>query len=212
MKNIHIFDLDGTLIVSMPYVIGSVLQVLEENHIPYGPEIIETVTPMGYPNTARLFQTMGVPGTVDEIVARFMDILYHEYAHNIPLKPGAADYLRRLKQAGAQLHILTGSPHLLANVCLQRNGIRDLFDSVWSVDDFDMSKAEVAIYHEMVRRLGCAKEDICFYDDTLTACTTAVEAGWHTCAVNDGQKADVTAALQTVAHQYIASFEDLISG
>ena len=206
MNPIHIFDMDGTLISSMPYVIGSVLQVLDEEHIPYGPEIAETVTPLGYPATARLFQTMGVPSTVEEIVARFMTVLYREYAHNIPLKPGVADYLRRLKEAGAQLCILTGSPHLLVDVCLQRNGILDLFDRVWSVEDFNLSKADVAIYYEVERLLNCRREDICFYDDNLTACTTAVKAGWYTCAVNDGQSGETTAALKAAAHEYIDTF------
>ena len=119
------------------------------------------------------------------------------------------EYLRKLKASGCTLYVLTASPHLVTDVCLQHNGVYDLFDQVWSVEDFGMSKSETIIYDEVVRRLGCAKEDICFYDDNLTACTTAVKAGWYTCAVNDGQKEDITAALQAVADTYIPTFEAL---
>ncbi len=209
MKKIHIFDMDGTLIDSMPHIVHSILQVLDEDHIAYGPEIIEAVIPLGYPQTAKLFQTMGAKGTVDEIVERFMHLLHREYANHIPLKNGAGEYLHKLKSAGKQLCVLTGSPHLLTDVCLQRNGIYDLFDHIWSVDDFGLSKAQTAIYDEVVRRLGCDKEDICFYDDNLTACTTAVSAGWYTCAVNDGQSAEITAALKDAANAYISTFEVL---
>jgi hypothetical protein len=98
MKKIHIFDMDGTLIRSMPHIVGSILHVLEEDHIVYGPELIDTLIPLGYPKTAEIFQTMGVSGTVDEIVGRFMDLLYQAYANEITLKPGAEAYLRKLKK------------------------------------------------------------------------------------------------------------------
>ena len=206
MKKIHIFDLDGTLINSMPYYSRGILQVLDEEGIGYGPELIEVLTPLGYTKSAQLYQTMGVPGTVEDIVGRIQTILHHEYAHNITLKPGVEAYLRKLKAAGCVLCVLTASPHLVTDVCLQHNGVYHLFDRVWSVEDFGMSKSETAIYDETVRRLGCQKEDICFYDDNLTAVSTAVKAGWYTCAVNDGQKASITAALKAAAHEYIGSF------
>ena len=209
MKKIHIFDMDGTLIRSMPYIVGSILHVLEEERIVYGPELIDSLIPLGYPKTAEIFQTMGVSGTVDEIVGRFMDLLYQAYANDITLKPGADAYLRKLKAQGAQLCVLTGSPHLLTDVCLQRNGIFDLFDHVWSVDDFGHCKDDPVIYRQVVEQLGCDRNEICFYDDNLIACTTAVNSGWYTCAVNDGQNETATAALKAAAHEYIADFSDL---
>lgn len=210
MKPIHIFDLDGTLVNSMPYFTRGILQVLEEEGISYEPDLIEVLTPLGYTKSAELYQTMGVPGTVEDIVGRIQRILHYEYANNITLKPGVNDYLRKLKAQGATLCVLTASPHLVTDVCLQRNGVYDLFDHVWSVEDYGLSKSETVIYDEVVRRLGCAREDICFYDDNLTAASTAVKAGWYTCAVNDDQPPEITAALKTAAHAYVASFEDLL--
>ena len=208
MRKIHIFDLDGTLVNSMPYYSRGILQVLDEENIPYEPTLIEVLTPLGYTKSAQLYQTMGVPGTVEEIVGRIQVILHHEYAHNICLKSGVDAYLRKLKEEGCTLCVLTASPHIVTDVCLQHNGVYDLFDYVWSVEDFGMSKSETAIYDEVVRRLCCAKEDICFYDDNLTACTTAVQAGWHTCAVNDGQSGEITAALKAVADEYVVDFSN----
>ena len=212
MKKIHIFDLDGTLVNSMPYYSRGILQVLDEEGIGYEPDFIEILTPLGYTKSAQLYQTMGVPGTVADIVGRIQTILHHEYAHNIGLKPGVDAYLRKLKADDCTLCVLTASPHLVTDVCLQHNGIYDLFDQVWSVEDFGMSKSEAIIYDEVVRRLGCAKEDICFYDDNLTAVSTAVKSGWYTCAVNDGQSEEITTALKAAADEYIVSFSNLVSG
>ena len=209
MNTYHIFDMDGTLTDSMGYIARSVLQVLDENHVSYSPDIIETVTPLGYPNTARLFQTMGVPGTVEEIVARFMEILHLTYANDVPLKSGVADYLRRLKAEGYRLCVLTGSPHLLTDVCLQRNGLWDLFDHVWSVDDFGLPKDNPLIYRRIQEQLGCAAADITLYDDNLAACTTAANCGWNTVGVRDRQKEDIWAQLQQTAHRYVMDFAEI---
>ena len=209
MNTYYIFDMDGTLTDSMDYIGRSVRQVLDENHVPYGPESIETVTPLGYPNTARLFQTMGVPGTVEEIVARFMEILHHAYANDVPLKSGVAAYLRKCKAEGKRLCVLTGSPHLLTDVCLQRNGLWELFDHVWSVDEFGISKDNPVIYHEITRILDCQPAAITLYDDNLAACTTAASCGWNTVGVRDRQKAEIWAQLQQTAHRYLTDFAEI---
>ena len=86
----------------------------------------------------------------------------------------------------------------------------DLFDRVWSVEDYGMSKSETIIYDTVTGRLGCDKAAIRFYDDNLTACTTAVKAGWYTLAVNDGQDEALTAQLQAAADDYVADFAELV--
>ena len=206
----HIFDLDGTLVDSMSCFRRGILQVLDEDGIPYGPDMADILTPLGYTKSAQLYQTMGVRGTVEEIVSRIQTNLHHQYAHNIRLKSGVDAYLRKLKSEGCGLCVLTASPHLVTDVCLQHNGVYDLFDHVWSVEDYGMSKGETRIYDTVTERLGCDKADIRFYDDNLSACTTAVKAGWYTLAVNDGQNEDLTARLKAAAHGYVADFADLV--
>lgn len=206
MKIWHIFDLDGTLVDSMSYFRRGILQVLDDDGIPYGPDMADILTPLGYTKSAELYQTMGVGGTVEEIVGRIQTNLHYQYAHNIVLKPGVGDYLRKLKAEGCGLCVLTASPHLVTDVCLQHNGVYDLFDHVWSVEDYGMSKSETALFDAVTRRLSCTAGDVRFYDDNLTACTTAVKAGWFTYAVNDGQSEDILCQLRAVAHAYVPSF------
>lgn len=210
MKIWHIFDLDGTLVDSMAYFRRGILQVLDDDGIPYGPDMADILTPLGYTKSAQLYQTMGVAGTVEEIVGRIQTNLHHQYAHNIALKSGVGDYLRKLKAEGCGLCVLTASPHLVTDVCLQHNGVYDLFDHVWSVEDYGMSKGETVIYDAVTERLGCEKADIRFYDDNLSACTTAVKAGWYTLAVNDGQDEALTRQLKAATDDYVADFADLV--
>lgn len=210
MRNIHIFDLDGTLIDSMSFFAKGVLQVLEEEGIPYGDDLIDIITPLGDEKTALLYQEMGVPGTVAEIIQRMQDNQYPYYAHSIPLKPGIEGYLRKLKAKGRTLCVLTASPHVLTDAALQNNGVFTLFDHVWSIDDYGLNKSQTALFDAVTERLGCEKSDIHFYDDNITAVTTAVKAGWYVWAVNDHYSDEQIAALRAAAHGYVADFTDLL--
>ena len=210
MRNIHIFDLDGTLIDSMPFFARGVLQVLEEEGIPYGDDLIDILTPLGDEKTALLYQDMGVPGTVEEIIRRMQDNQYPYYAHSIPLKPGIEGYLRKLKAEGRTLCVLTASPHVLTDAALQNNGVFTLFDHVWSIDDYGLNKSQTALFDAVTERLGCDKSNIHFYDDNITAVTTAVKAGWYVWAVNDHYSDQQITALRAAAHGYVADFTDLL--
>ena len=53
MQKVYIFDLDGTLIDSMPVGIGIVLGFLKEKGISYPDDIVATLTPLGYKGSAK---------------------------------------------------------------------------------------------------------------------------------------------------------------
>ncbi len=63
-----------------------------------------------------------------------------------------------LKAQGYSLNVLTASPHRMLDACLKRNGIYNLFDNVWSCDDFSTTKSDVQIYHMAAERLHTTVE------------------------------------------------------
>lgn len=208
MKNICVFDLDGTLVDSMPRYAAGILKVLEDEGIPYGDDMVQILTPLGYTKSAQLYQTMGVPGSVEDIVRRIENNLVEQYANHIRLKPGVGEYLRLRKTEGARLFVLTASPHIVTDVCLQHNGVYDLFEAVWSVEDFGIAKGDVRVYHAAAERIGCTTGDISFFDDNFTALSTGAKAGCHAVAVNDRHSPETALAMKAVADLYINSFEE----
>ena len=210
MTDICVFELDGTLVDSMARYAAAILSVLEEEGIPYEPDLIKVLTPLGYTKSAELYQTMGVPGTVEEIVRRIENKLVEQYANHIPLKAGVGDYLRKRKAEGARLYVLTASPHIVTDICLQHNDVYDLFDRVWSVEDYGIAKGDVRVYEAVADRIGCSTADITFFDDNLTALSTGKAAGCYCVAVYDRHTEAEYASLCAAGDMSIRSFTNLL--
>ena len=202
--------MDGTLIDSMPRFTEGILHVLDEAGIEYDENMIKIVTPLGYTKSAELYVKMGVKDTVSNIVSRIEKKLVYEYSNNIGLKPYVKEYLQKLKAEGAELYVLTASPHIVTDVCLQKNGIYDMFEKVWTVDDFGLTKSDVQLFYKVAETIGCQPEEIIFYDDNLTAIKNAGKAGYQTFGVDDRHNEEDQNLMKQAADRYIHSYRELL--
>lgn len=210
MNGIYIFDLDGTLVDSMPYFTRGLLGILDEAGVSYGEEMAGIITPLGYTKSAIYFrEKLGLTESVEALVKRMQARLVNDYASNIRLKPGVYDYLRRLHEAGERLFVLTASPHCATDVCLQSNGVFDWFEKVWSVEDFSLDKTDTRLFFEVARQIGCAVGDVHYFDDNLTALQNAHAAGYRTYGVYDGQSDELLATMKPHSDETVMSFENL---
>ncbi len=206
----YLFDFDGTLGDSMPFFSAAMLEILKNNHIVYSEEIIKIITPLGYKGTAKYYiEEFELPYTVDSLVAAMHEYLYPVYRDEIVLKAGVADYLAELKKEGHSLNVLSASPFRMVSAVLTRCGVFDLFDNVWSCEDFNMTKGEPEIYHAAVKKAGGKLEDTFFFDDNLEAVKTAVSAGIYTVGVYDEASEDYIEEIKITADRFIYSFEEI---
>ncbi len=211
MKPIYIFDLDGTLVDSMPYFAKGILKIADDAGLTYGEELLKILTPLGYTKSAEYYvRELGVKDSVANIVSRIEQNLVYEYTNNIVTKPGVKEYLHALHQNGARLFVLTASPHLVTDVCLQKNGVYDLFEAVWSVDDFSLNKSDTRLFFKVAETLKCTPEEIHYFDDSLIALGNAKLAGYRTYAVYDAQSPEEVARMKAEYDVYVESFETLI--
>ena len=209
-KQVYLFDFDGTLVDSMPTYVSVMLRILDEYSVSYGDDIVRIITPLGYRGTAEYYRTLGVSASVEELMSRMSAYALEAYKTTIPEKEGVGESLRALKARGASLNVLTASPHAALDPCLKRLGLWDLFDNVWSCDDFDTTKADPDIYVRAAQRLGVSVEDVIFLDDNLNAIKTAKRAGMLVFGVYDDSSADCATEMREVSHRYIQCFTELI--
>ena len=208
MKKYCIFDLDGTLVDSMGEWGKTMTDILDEEGISYPPDIVKILTPIGNVGSAKLFKEMGVKGTQEEIVARMQSYAYEAYSKRIVTKKGVKEFLLKLKRDGHILAVLTASPHITVDVCLKRNGVYDLFEKVFTVDDFKLTKSQPEIYRKAAQALGADISEITFFDDNLTALLTAKSAGLECVGVFDASSEADTARIKEECAMYLESFED----
>lgn len=208
--NNYLFDFDGTLVDSMPTFVSAMLRILNENNLPYENDIVKIITPLGLSGTAEYFIDMGLDLPKEELINLMKEYMMEGYLYHIPAKKNVISVLIELKERGANLNVLTASPHVTLDACLKRLEIYDLFTNVWSCDDFKTTKADPQIYNMVADRLGERVENILFLDDNLNADKTAKSAGMLVCGVYDDSSNDYINEIKEIADYYIYDFSELL--
>lgn len=212
MYQYYLFDFDGTLVDSMPTFCSCMLRILDENHIAYPADITKTITPLGLNGTATYFiDVMGVKMDKIDLMKLMGAYLMDAYLHTIPAKEFVIEALKELKSRGASLNVLTASPHMTLDPCMKRLGMWELFDNVWSCDDFHTTKADPEIYVRVAEKLGTSVENVLFLDDNLNADLTAKKAGMPVCGVYDDSSKEYVEQMKQANDYYIYNFKELLA-
>lgn len=207
-----LFDFDGTLVDSMPHFVGLMLRILDENGIKYEKDIVKIITPLGYRGTAEYFQKLGIKDSVDELIKKMQEYAKDAYANKIGAKAGVVETLYALKETGYSLNVLTASPHTALDPCLKRLGIFDIFDNVWSCEDFNTTKSNPEIYRLAAARLGKEVGEVIFVDDNVNAVRTAKKSGMISFGIYDESSDDSIDEMIEASDCYIRDFDELLKG
>ena len=206
----YLFDFDGTLVDSMPTYVSVMLRILDENNVKYFDDIVKIITPLGYHGTAKYFIKLGLDLPLEVITKTMNTYALDAYANKIGEKPNVISTVKELKARGNSLNVLTASPHTMLDPCLKRLGIFDLFDNVWSCDDFGTTKADPEIYKAAAERLGVPVSEVLFLDDNYNADKTAASAGMRVCGVYDASSEEYTEEIKSVSDYYIKNMSELL--
>jgi len=210
MNNTYIFDFDGVIADSMPTWARIMVEILDENNVSYPENIIEIITPLGLKRTAEYFATLGIKEKApEEILGMIYEKMLYAYQNVIVIKPYVKEKLEQLKMNGASLNILTASPHPMLDPCLKRNGIFELFDNLWSCDDFNLPKSETPIYFEAAKLLGKDVSECIFFDDNINNVVAAKKAGLFVYGVYDETSKDAQHEIENACDKYIFDFSQI---
>ena len=207
----YLFDFDGTLVDSMPTFAAVMLNVLDSRGIPHPDDLIKIVTPLGDRKSAEYYVELGLNMTVPEILEEIRNNFVEAYTYKIPAKSNVIETLKKLKEQGHDLNVLTASPHTSLDPCLKRLGIYDLFSNVWACDaDFGTTKTNPDIYKQAAQRMGVKVEDVIFIDDNLYADIAAKEAGAVVYGIYDDSSAEFVQQIKDATDRYIYDFAELL--
>ena len=191
-----IFDLDGTLIDSLPGIAWSVGQALELCGLP--PLTADLKPLIGPPIRSILAAVTGLcdAPSLDRLERAFRASYDAEGWRKTVCYEGAPDMLRRLRTGGFGLWVVTNKPSRTAVRILHELEIDGFFEDIVSPDSRTpayVSKAEVLI--DLVRRQSLSRAECLLVGDTLEDCHAAVAAGVACVIVPHGYGPSLPAVL-----------------
>ncbi|MDE5584345.1 MAG: HAD family phosphatase [Ruminococcus sp.] len=208
-----IFDLDGTLIDSMPvwYEVDRIF--LREQGIENPPEdISEKVKKMTIEKSSEFFiNTFNLKCDVPYIIKRIEEIVKKEYEENIPLKPYVNELLDFLDSKGLHYGVATVTYKSLAEAVLKRHDIYKRLDFMLTVDEYPLGKKNYDIYKGGADILGLSPENSLVIEDSLHCIQTARAGGFVTAGVYDEMSADDGEEIKITADYYFKNLSEIVS-
>lgn len=190
-KPFALFDMDGTLIDSMPYwaELGRAYLAARGIH-EYPDELAAQLETLTLSESAALFARRFLPGeSAESVCAQMSGMLAAHYRDDIPLKPGVPALLDELARRQVGMCVASATARPLMEVCLARLGVLSRFAFVLSCEDVGAGKRRPDVYLAAARRLGAPPSQIAVYEDALYAIRTAKAAGFCVVGVYDAAAA-----------------------
>jgi HAD superfamily hydrolase (TIGR01509 family) len=212
MTPFAIFDLDGTLIDSMPVWESIDIELLTARGVEFDPvATTEATKALSIAEAVQYWRDhFGITDSVESIKAEVDARIAHAYATTIPLKAHVHEYLDHLKQQGVRMCIATSSGLEQVEIVMRRLDLWDRFEFVLSAPLVGRGKEFPDVYLEAARRFGAKPEECTVYEDTLAAVKTAAKAGFHTVGVADSCGAAAAKQISDAAECYILDFSQMM--
>lgn len=192
LPRLVMFDLDGTLVDSVPDLATAVDRMLVElGREPVGVERVR----QWVGNGARVLVRRALAGGLDhsavgeaeteEALARFLDI-YADSHELITLYPGVHELLEALSTAAVELAVVTNKPERFVAPLLEQVGLGGYFRWIIGGDTLPQQKPDPAALLQVMRLAGVSQEQSLFVGDSRSDVLAARAAGVPCVAVSYG--------------------------
>ena len=202
-----IFDLDGTLLDSSDVWTKVDEEFLRKRNIPMTQEYAEEIKKHNFESGAvYTVNRYNLEEDPKDIVNEWYNMAVKAYREDINLKPGAFDFLKKLKKLGVKLAVATSSDEILYKDCLIRNGIYDFFDAFVQTKEVNRGKEFPDVYVEAAKRIGASIKDCLVFEDLYMAINAAKSVGFKTIGVYDKSNLEDIKFIKDKSDYYIEQY------
>ena len=181
---LHVFDIDGTLLDSMPMWNRLPLELLGRHgiHIEAGSEeavrIFQKLDPITSEQGAAWISETYLPDMSPEEVYREMTVyLESQYTEILQPFPDTLDTLQGLHEAGERIVAFSSTDAPLLKAAFERLGILDWFEAIYTTPEIGYNKVSPMAFAEVAKRAGVKPEEMIVYEDSDFAIAAATVAG-----------------------------------
>ena len=207
-----IFDIDGTLLDSMPVWENAGARYLATLGIKARSDLKERLDALSLPEGALYMQTeYKLSVTIEEILEGVNQVVKDFYFKEAVLKPGVCDLIQKLKKNQVRLIIATATDAEMAKSALIRNGIWKDFDGMITCEEAGAGKTSPKVFELAREHLQTKKEETWVFEDSLYAVKTASKAGFPVCSIYDAYSRDNTEEIRTFSDIYVKDFYEIES-
>ena len=207
-----IFDMDGTLLDTMPYWRYTGLEYLLAHQLPVFPDMVAA---MFSTSSRKLIvenqDRLGIKVDYDAMVRELEGYMNRHYIYDANLKdPAVPAFLDHLRGRGIRLCVATGSPREYARNGLKRVGILDRFEFVTDNYETPFRKEQPEYFLNIARRINVDPARCWVFEDALYAMRSAKAAGMKVCAIEDKTQMADQEKIKAFSDIYIESYKGLM--
>lgn len=213
-KKAAIFDLDGTLVDSMWMWEQIDVEYLGKFNILEIPsKLKQEIEGRSFTETAAYFkEKFQIPDSLDKIKADWNEMAYEKYSKEVPLKPGASEFIEYALKNGLKLGIATSNSRELVNAVVHAHHLEQAFGSVITGCEAKAGKPAPDIYLLSAERLGVLPSECIVFEDIPMGIRAGKSAGMEVCAVEDEFSIPQREEKKRLADYYITSYKEILSG
>lgn len=204
-----IFDVDGTLLDSMPMWDNLATIYLKQKGIVAESSINKIILSMTMENAcAYLKQSYNLPLSLTNIMREIDSMLSFYYEKEVLLKKGAFCLLSKLKEQNVKIAIATLSERKLIESAFKRLNIYQFIDCIFTCSEIYADKNKPDIFYAAQKKLNTNVLNTWVFEDSLYSIKTAKSAGFKVCGVYDNSSDNHREEMQSICDKYVMSLID----
>lgn len=201
-----IFDIDGTLLDSMPAWNSVVARVLARNGLEAEADLGDKLFANTIHQTADyLLNRYGLGKAYDhDGMVRAIDMAMKGfYDTEAELKPGARRLLDHFFRSGVPMTIVTSTDRECFADLFRRLGLDKYFCGIFTCSETGFSKSEPGIFELAVERMASSKQSTFLFEDGLYSLRTGKRTGLKTVGIYDSVSRKDQGKIQDICDLYL---------
>jgi len=182
-----LFDLDGTLAETDSLHLPTWVDTLA----PYGVQVDEELyrDRISGRNTAEIVREL-LPDLADEegrSIGDAKEASFRERASGLEPLPGLIDFIKRRKERGMRIALVTNAPEENVKAILLALELGDSFDTIVLADEVEAVKPDPAPYRAALKETAVPAEEALAFEDSVSGISSSVAAGIPTVGIASSQ-------------------------